>query len=57
MRKSKKFDCVEMMHKGAEHVREQIKGMTREEEIAYWRARTQELLDRKRKLSQTRKAS
>lgn len=53
----KKFDCVEMMHKGAEYVREQTKGMSREQELEYWRQRTEELLARKERLQKTRKAS
>ena len=34
---TKTFDCVEMKRKCAQRVYEQIKGMTREEELAYWR--------------------
>lgn len=38
----KKFDCVEMKHRGAEKVCEAIQGMTLDEEVAYWRKRTKE---------------
>jgi len=38
--KAKKFDCVAMKHRGAEKVREQTKGMTLEEEVAFWRERS-----------------
>jgi len=41
--KTKKFDCVEMKHLGAEKVQEQIAGMTREEEIRFWKERSQYL--------------
>jgi hypothetical protein len=41
--KTKKFDCVEMKHLGAEKVQEQIAGMTREEEIRFWKKRSQHL--------------
>jgi hypothetical protein len=41
--KTKTFDCVEMKHLGAEKVQEQIAGMTREEEIKFWKERSQEL--------------
>jgi hypothetical protein len=41
--KTKKFDCVEMKHLGAEKVQEQIAGMTREEEIKFWKERSQDL--------------
>jgi hypothetical protein len=41
--KAKKFDCVELMHRGAEEVRKKIRGMTRKEEIAFWRERSRKL--------------
>ncbi len=44
MKKTKDFDCVEMMHKGALRIYEETKGMTREEELAYWRQRHIETL-------------
>jgi hypothetical protein len=40
----KKFDCVEMKHKGAEIVQARLAGMTREEQLAYWEQRGKELL-------------
>jgi hypothetical protein len=42
--RKKDFDCVEMKRKGARKVHEAIKGMTVEEEVAYWRVRTEEAL-------------
>lgn len=45
---NKALDCVEMKRKGAEHVRELTKGMTREQVLEFWRARTQEMRDRQR---------
>ena len=35
----KTFDCVEMQHKGGKRVYEAVKGMTFEQEVAYWRKR------------------
>jgi len=35
----KGFDCVKMMHEGALRIYEETKGMTKEEELAYWRER------------------
>lgn len=40
--KTKDFDCVEMKRKGARKVCEATKGMTVEEEVEYWRRRTEE---------------
>ena len=41
--KTKAFDCVEMKHQGAEKIREKIKDMTLEQELAFWQERTREL--------------
>jgi hypothetical protein len=41
--KTKNFDCVEMKHLGAEKIREKIQGMTREQEAAFWKERSQAL--------------
>ncbi|MGD1276835.1 MAG: hypothetical protein ABR964_06390 [Tepidisphaeraceae bacterium] len=41
--KTKTFDCVEMKRRGAEHVYSIIKDMTPEQEVEYWRKRTEEL--------------
>lgn len=43
--KTKTFDCVEMMHQGALRIYEETKGMTMEEELAYWRDRRREAID------------
>lgn len=42
--KKKTFDCVEMMHRGALRIHEETKGMTVEEELAYWRERHAEAI-------------
>jgi hypothetical protein len=42
MKKTKKvFDCVEMMHEGGARIHDVLKGMTREEQLAYWRAQNE----------------
>ncbi len=35
--KTKTFDCVAMMHRGALRIYEETKGMSVQEELAYWR--------------------
>lgn len=52
--KTKKFDCVEMMHRGAELVREKTKDMTLEEQIAYWQQQTDELRRLKQEIEKER---
>ena len=41
---TKTFDCVEMMHRGALRIYEETKGMTVQEELAYWRERHAETI-------------
>ncbi|GMV90952.1 MAG: hypothetical protein AMXMBFR82_07300 [Candidatus Hydrogenedentota bacterium] len=40
----KTFDCVQMKRKGAERVRRETAGMSRDEVLAYWQRGTEELL-------------
>jgi hypothetical protein len=40
--KTKNFDCVEMKRRGAKLVRQRLAGMTREQEIEYWRQRSEQ---------------
>ena len=37
MKKNKDFDCVEMQDREALRIHEELKGKTREEQLAYWR--------------------
>ncbi len=41
--KTKDFDCVAMKHEGAKKVQEETRGMSREEELAYWAEGTKQL--------------
>ncbi len=42
--KTKSFDCVEMMHRGAKRIYETTKSMSRKAELAHWQTRAKELL-------------
>lgn len=44
----KKFDCVEMKHKGAESVAGEISGLSPADELAFWKLHNQELIDKKK---------
>lgn len=44
MRRKKKFDCVEMKRRGGDRVYQRLKDLSQEEQIEYWRQRTEELL-------------
>jgi hypothetical protein len=46
------FDAVEMQHEGGRRIYEEIKDMTTEQELAYWRERTDALLQEQRALQQ-----
>jgi hypothetical protein len=39
---TKTFDCVEMKRRGAEALRQRLAGMTLEQEIEFWRQRSEE---------------
>lgn len=39
----KTFDCIEMKRQGAERVMAETRGMTFEEEVAYWKKKSGEL--------------
>jgi hypothetical protein len=39
----KTFDCVMMKHQGAERVQAQLSHLTREQEVEFWRERSQKL--------------
>jgi hypothetical protein len=42
----KEFDCVEMQHEGQRAVYARIGHLSREEQLAYWERRTEELRKR-----------
>ncbi|MFM9958443.1 MAG: hypothetical protein ACKVZJ_10225 [Phycisphaerales bacterium] len=44
----KDFDCVEMKRKGQETLRRRLAGMTREQQLAYWTRRNEELRESQR---------
>jgi hypothetical protein len=54
--KTKTFDAVEMKRRGAERIHEQTKGMTPEEELAFWRQRTEVLRKRQQTAQEKRRS-
>ena len=56
MKKSKIFDCVEMQHRGGENIQEETKGMTLEQELAFWQRRSQGLRSRQQAIRMKRKS-
>lgn len=36
------FDCVEMMHEAGLRIHKELKGKTRDEQLAYWQLRNEE---------------
>jgi hypothetical protein len=49
MKKIKSFDCVEMQHRGARKIYKETKGMTTEQELAYWKRKSEALASRQGK--------
>lgn len=56
MAEKKSFDCVDMKHEGAVKVQERLAGMSREQQLEYWRVRTDELLELQRIVTKKRNA-
>ena len=53
---NKKFNCVEMKHRGAEQLLEELSGLTPEQELEFWQKKTKGLKKlRQRLLSQKEK--
>lgn len=44
--KTKTFDCVEMKRKGAALVQQRLAGMSREQQLEFWREQNELLLKR-----------
>jgi hypothetical protein len=48
--KTKRFDCVDMMHHGAKRIYRATKNLSRSEELDYWRQKAAQLLGNHTKL-------
>jgi hypothetical protein len=55
--KDKTFDCVEMKRRGAKLVYEEVKGMTTEQELEYWKTVTAGLKARQKAARTKRRRS
>jgi len=53
----KPFDCVEMKRAAAKRIHETLQDMTREERIAYWQQRNEEVRRRFPRMRQVQDAS
>jgi len=53
--KRKRFDCVEMMHRGGGAVQKELAGKSLEAPMAYWGEGTQALLESRAQLRKTRR--
>ena len=42
-KKTKLFDCVAVQHRGARKIYEETKGMTTEQESAYWKGKNEQV--------------
>jgi hypothetical protein len=43
MKKKKAFDCVELQHRGALKIYKETKGMSIEQELAYWKEKSEQV--------------
>mgnify|MGYP001086793398 CR=1 FL=1 len=53
----KTFDCIELQHQGGARIRAVTKDMTAEEQIAYWKTRTEKLRQLQREVRGKRKSA
>jgi hypothetical protein len=53
---AKTFDAVDMKQQAQDRVREQIRGMTKEEELAYWQEQSRRLAESRSGKDQKRPA-
>ncbi len=51
--KTKPFDCVEMKRQGAAEVLSRLAGKSRAQQLEYWRRRTEDILKRQTRQSDT----
>jgi DNA polymerase III psi subunit len=51
----KSFDCVEMKREGQRIVRDRLNGMSRDQQVAYWKSKRDEMLA-KAAASQTKRS-
>ncbi len=40
---TKRFDCVDMMHRGAKRIYRATKGLSRQQELEYWKQKAAQL--------------
>lgn len=52
--KDKPFDCVEMMHRGQAEVKSRLAGLSRQEQLAYWQQRSEELRQKQERIRASR---
>jgi hypothetical protein len=50
MMKTKTFDCVEMKRQGQRRIHERLKGMTVEQQIEYWRKRSEAFMQEQERI-------
>jgi hypothetical protein len=55
--KTKTFDCVEMQHRGGQRIQEATKGMTLEQEVAYWQERDRQFREEQERLAAKKRHS
>ena len=52
--KTKTFDCVEMKRRAALRIHEELKDLTLEQKIDYWKRRSEEMRERQRRRREQR---
>ena len=53
----KPIDCIEMKRQGQEAVRKRLRGMTKEQQLAYWARRYEEMAAKQQEAKQKRRSA
>lgn len=48
---NKKFDCVEMKHKGARRLLQKLSGLSTKQELEFWHKQTKVLIEHRKKIT------
>ncbi len=54
---TRSFDCVEMVEKAQEEIRDKLAALSREEQLAFWQAQTEKLRERQQNAQREQKES
>ncbi|MEP0813334.1 MAG: hypothetical protein HRF49_01540 [bacterium] len=55
--KTNEFDCVELQYEGGRRVMKELRGLSKEQRLEFWRKATEELRARQEKLKKAKRGT